>query len=110
MALDGYTAGRRAGRVRIAVPRLPRIANFDDLDPLVAEPDVALDIVESGRPLPGDADLIGLPGSKATLPDLAALRAEGWDIDLPAHVRRVCRGLGLFAGVQILRPRVAAPA
>jgi adenosylcobyric acid synthase len=109
MALDGYTAGRRAGRVRIAVPRLPRIANFDDLDPLAAEPDVALDIVESGRPLPGDADLIVLPGSKATLPDLAALRAEGWDIDLLAHVRRGGRVLGLCAGYQMLGRRVADP-
>jgi adenosylcobyric acid synthase len=109
MALDGYTAGRRAGRVRIVVPRLPRIANFDDLDPLAAEPDVALDIIEPGRPLPGDADLIVLPGSKATLADLAALRAEGWDIDLLAHVRRGGRVLGLCAGYQMLGRRVADP-
>jgi len=109
MALDGYTAGRRAGRVRIAVPRLPRIANFDDFDPLAAESDVALDIVEPGRPLPRDADLIVLPGSKATLADLAALRVEGWDIDLLAHVRRGGRVLGLCAGYQMLGRRVADP-
>jgi adenosylcobyric acid synthase len=109
MALDSYSAERRAGRVRIAVPRLPRIANFDDLDPLAAESDVALDIVEPGRPLPGDADLIILPGSKATLADLAALRAEGWDIDLLAHVRRGGRVLGLCAGYQMLGRRVADP-
>jgi adenosylcobyric acid synthase len=109
MALDGYTVGRRAGRVRIVVPRLPRIANFDDLDPLAAEPDVALDFVEPGRPLPGDADLIVLPGSKATLADLAALRAQGWDIDLLAHVRRGGRVLGLCAGYQMLGRRVADP-
>jgi adenosylcobyric acid synthase len=109
MALDGYAAGRRGGRVRIAVPRLPRIANFDDLDPLAAEPDVALDIVEPGRPLPGDADLVILPGSKATLADLAAFRAEGWDIDLGAHVRRGGRVLGLCAGYQMLGHRIADP-
>jgi adenosylcobyric acid synthase len=110
MALDGYSAKRRGGRLRIVVPRLPRIANFDDLDPLAAEPDVALDIVESGRPLPGDADLVLLPGSKSTLADLAALRAEGWDIDLLAHVRRGGRVLGLCAGFQMLGRRIADPA
>ena len=63
--------------IKIAVPRLARIANFDDLDPLVAEPDVQVQIVPPGAPLPGDADLVILPGSKATLADLAALRARG---------------------------------
>jgi adenosylcobyric acid synthase len=110
MALDGYPAERGGGRLRIVVPRLPRIANFDDLDPLAAEPDVVLDIVEPGRPLPGDADLVLLPGSKATLADLAALRAEGWDIDLLAHVRRGGRVLGLCAGFQMLGRRIADPA
>src|SRR5260221_12708997 len=99
MALDGYTAGRRAGRVRIAVPRLPRIANFDEFDPLAAESDVALDIVEPGRPLPRDADLIVLPSSKAILADLPALHVMGWAIDLKAHVRRGGRLLALFAAL-----------
>jgi adenosylcobyric acid synthase len=110
MALDGYAAGRSNGRVRIAVPRLPRIANFDDLDPLAAEPDVTLDIVEPGRPLPVDADLVLMPGSKATLADLASLRAEGWDIDILAHARRGARVLGLCAGFQMLGRRIADPA
>src|SRR5258708_25248892 len=94
----------------MAVPRLSRIANFDDLDPLAAEPDVALDIVEPGRPLPGNADLVLLPGSKATLADLAVLRAEGWDIDILAHARRGGRVLGLCAGFQMLGRRIADPA
>src|SRR5258708_16734070 len=94
----------------MAVPGLPRIANFDDLDPLAAEPDVALDIVEPGRNLPGDADLILLPGSKATLADLAAVREEGWDIDILAHARRGGRVLGLCAGYQMLGHRIADPA
>jgi adenosylcobyric acid synthase len=109
MALHGYAAGRNGGCVRIAVPRLPHIANFDDLDPLAAEPDVALDIVEPGRPLPGNADLVLLPGSKATLADLASLRAEGWDIDLLAHVRRGGRVLGLCGGFQMLGRLIADP-
>jgi len=92
----------------IAVPRLPRIANFDDLDPLRAEPGVMLDLVPPGRPLPL-SDLVLLPGSKATLADLAALRQEGWDIDILAHARRGGHVLGLCAGYQMLGTRVADP-
>jgi adenosylcobyric acid synthase len=99
-----------AGAIRIAVPRLPRLANFDDLDPLAAEPDVVLDIVPPGAPLPGDADLVILPGSKATLADLAALREAGWDIDLGAHVRRGGAVLGICGGLQMLGRSIADPA
>lgn len=90
------------GRVKIAVPRLSRIANFDDLDPLKLEADVELEIVQRGQPLPGDADLILILGSKATMSDLKDFRAQGWDIDLAAHVRRGGRVLGLCAGYQML--------
>src|SRR6185312_3240503 len=76
---------RRGAGVKIAVPLLPHIANFDDLDPLKAEPGVELVLVRPGAPLPRDAALVILPGSKATLADLAALRREGWDIDILAH-------------------------
>jgi hypothetical protein len=71
-----------AGALRVACPILPRIANFDDLDPLKAEPGVELVMVPPGQPIPGDCALIVLPGSKATLADIAALRAQGWDIDI----------------------------
>jgi len=102
--------GAAEGRaIKIAVPQLARIANFDDLDPLIAEPDVAVDFVEPGRALPGDADLVILPGSKATLADLAFLRRQGWDIDLAAHLRRGGRVLGLCGGYQMLGRRVADP-
>jgi adenosylcobyric acid synthase len=97
------------GVVKIAVVRFGRIANFDDLDPLMAEPDVQVRIVSRGAPLPGDADLIILPGSKATLADLADLRVEGWDIDLAAHVRRGGAVLGICGGLQMLGRRVADP-
>jgi adenosylcobyric acid synthase len=99
----------REGALRIVVPRLPRIANFDDLDPLAAEPGVTLDLVSPGRPLPL-CDLILLPGSKATLADLAALEAEGWDIDIKAHARRGGHVLGICAGYQMLGRRIADPA
>jgi adenosylcobyric acid synthase len=109
MALEHWARERpRDGALRIAVPRLPRIANFDDLDPLRAERGVALDLVAPGRPLP-PADLILLPGSKATLADLAALRQEGWDIDIRAHLRQGGHVLGLCGGFQMLGTRIADP-
>src|SRR5262249_26099540 len=89
-------------RVRIAVPLLPHIANFDDLDPLRAEPRVELVLVRSGQPLPCDAALVILPGSKATIADLEFLRREGWDIDILAHRRQGGRVLGLCGGYQML--------
>jgi len=101
-------SGRR-GKVRIVVPCLPRISNFDDLDPLRNEPEVSVDLTEPGQPLPVDADLILLPGSKATIDDLAALRSEGWDIDICAHVRRGGRVLGLCGGYQMLGKRISDP-
>jgi adenosylcobyric acid synthase len=99
----------RPAGIKIAVPRLPRLANFDDLDPLAAEPDVNVTLIEPGAPLPGDADLIILPGSKATLADLAAFRAAGWDIDLHAHIRRGGLVLGLCGGFQMLGQIIADP-
>lgn len=95
-------ATRKGGAFKIAVPRLNRIANFDDLDPLVNEPDVTVEIIEPGRPLPGDADLVLIPGSKSTIADLADFRAQGWDIDLAAHIRRKGHVLGICGGYQML--------
>ena len=95
--------------ITVAVPRLPRLANLDDLDPLAAERDVRLLVLEPGRPLPAEADLVLLPGSKSTLGDLAALRAEGWDVDIRAHARRGGWVLGLCGGYQMLGRRVADP-
>ncbi|MCH7487583.1 MAG: cobyric acid synthase [Proteobacteria bacterium] len=110
MALDGEAARPAAnGAIKVAVPRLPRIANFDDIDPLAAEDDVAVTVVEPGRPLPGDADLVLLPGSKATLGDLADLRRQGWDVDIAAHVRRGGLLVGLCGGYQMLGRTVADP-
>ena len=88
--------------IRIVVPVLPHIANFDDLDPLRAEPGVELLMVRPGHPLPRDATLVILPGSKATIADLEFLRSEGWDIDLQAHRRQGGRILGLCGGYQML--------
>jgi adenosylcobyric acid synthase len=101
-------ATRSNGKVRVAVPLLPHIANFDDLDPLAAEPDVDLVMVKQGLPLPV-CDLIVLPGSKSTIADLGTLRAQGWDIDIAAHVRRGGHVLGLCGGYQMLGRTIADP-
>jgi adenosylcobyric acid synthase len=110
---DAYDLSEReqlpsGGRIKIVAPLLPRIANFDDLDPLAAEPDVELILAKRGSPLPA-CDLIILPGSKATIADLATLRAEGWDIDIAAHVRRGGSVLGLCGGYQMLGTSIADP-
>ncbi|HEX2509586.1 MAG TPA: cobyric acid synthase [Microvirga sp.] len=95
--------------LKVAAPILPRIANFDDLDPLKLEPSIALTLVPPGSPLPADADLVILTGSKATIADLAFLRTEGWDVDLKAHRRRGGRILGLCGGYQMLGRSIADP-
>ncbi|MFX0542936.1 cobyric acid synthase [Roseovarius sp. S4756] len=100
---------RPGGDFIIAVPRLGRIANFDDLDPLSAEPDVTVRIISPGQPLPGDAGLIVIPGSKSTIADLAEFRANGWDIDLAAHIRRGGAVLGLCGGYQMLGRTLSDP-
>jgi adenosylcobyric acid synthase len=97
------------GSINIAVPRLSRVANFDDLDPLAAEPAVNLRWIQPGEPIPAETDVIILPGSKATRVDLETLRREGWDIDILAHVRRGGRLLGLCAGFQMLGQVVRDP-
>ena len=93
----------------IACPILPHISNFDDLDPLKLEPAVRLLMVPPGQAIPADAALIILPGSKATIGDLHALRREGWDIDILAHHRRGGAILGLCGGYQMLGRTVGDP-
>ena len=101
VALEHATPANKTG-LQIAVLKLPRIANFDDLDPLRAEPGVAVTFVQPGQAIAGDCDLVIIPGSKSTMADLAALRHHGWDIDIAAHVRRGGHVLGLCGGYQML--------
>ncbi|MBA5776450.1 cobyric acid synthase [Stappia sp. F7233] len=105
----GLEAGQSAGAVKIAVPVTSRIANFDDLDPLRMEEGVSLVLVRAGEALPGDADIVLLPGSKSTIGDLAFLRQQGWDIDLAAHVRRGGRVIGICGGYQMLGASIDDP-
>jgi adenosylcobyric acid synthase len=102
-------AGTRAGAFKVVVPMLPRISNFDDLDPLKAEPNVDVIFAPPGRPLPNDPGLIILPGSKATIADLAAMREFGWDRDIAHHVARGGHVFGICGGYQMLGRKVRDP-
>jgi adenosylcobyric acid synthase len=95
--------------LKICVLRLPRIANFDDLDPLRLEPSVSLIFINPGQAIPGDCALVIIPGSKSTMADFASLKANGWDIDIKAHVRRGGRVLGLCGGYQMLGRMIHDP-
>ncbi|MDB5503023.1 MAG: hypothetical protein JWR89_2925 [Tardiphaga sp.] len=108
-AVDLDRTHASSGTRIIAVPVLARIANFDDLDPLGMEPGVKLVFVRPGEPIPGNADVVIIPGSKSTIGDLAYLRAQGWDIDIKAHVRRGGHVLGLCGGYQMLGRTIADP-
>lgn len=97
------------GAIKIACLALSRIANFDDLDPLRAEPSVDLAIIEPGQAIPGDIGLVIIPGSKSTRGDLEFLREQGWEIDLLAHHRRGGKILGLCGGYQMLGREISDP-
>ncbi|HZX83198.1 MAG TPA: cobyric acid synthase, partial [Reyranella sp.] len=107
--LQDQKAAGGDGRIRIAVLVYPRIANFDDFDPLRLDPGVDLVFVGPHQPVPGDIRLVILPGSKSTIADLASLREFGWDIDLKAHLRRGGFVLGICGGYQMLGRTIADP-
>lgn len=108
--MDLPARSRSDGRgLVVAVPQLPRIANFDDLDPLTAEPSVDLRMIANGEAIPADTDLVLLVGSKSTIADLAALRTAGWDIDIAAHIRRGGHVMGLCGGYQMLGKTISDP-
>ncbi|MDR1509338.1 MAG: cobyric acid synthase [Synergistaceae bacterium] len=116
MALPGSNSsyqGKRGNpgdaRIKIYVLELSRISNFDDFDPLAAENDVDLAYVPPGKAIPGDGDLVVIPGTKSTIGDLDFLRAQGWDIDIAAHLHRGGRVLGVCGGYQMLGMEVSDP-
>ena len=96
-------------RAKIVVPQLSRIANFDDFDPLREEPEVELVFVPPGRPLPRDAALIVIPGTKSTIADMEFVRSQGWDVDILSHVRHGGRVLGICGGYQMLGRTISDP-
>jgi adenosylcobyric acid synthase len=108
--LENINAPRAPGaRARIVVPQLARIANFDDFDPLREEPEVELVFIPPGRPLPRDAALIVIPGTKSTIADMEFVRSQGWDVDILSHVRHGGRVLGICGGYQMLGRTISDP-
>lgn len=107
-AIDPGKMARGAG-FHVVCLELSRISNVDDLDPLASEPGVRLTMLGPGRPVPADADLVLIPGTKSTRGDLAFLRAQGWDVDIAAHHRRGGAILGICGGYQMLGRVVADP-
>ncbi|WP_089384426.1 cobyric acid synthase [Halorubrum vacuolatum] len=88
--------------VTVAVPRLPRISNATDLEPLAAEPGVRVAYVPLDDPL-GTADAVVLPGTKNTVDDLLACREAGFDEALRRFSGPI---VGLCGGYQLLGERI----
>ena len=103
----GNASGDEAG-LDVVVPALPRMSNHNDFDPLRLHPGVSLHFVGPGE-TPPPADVIILPGSKATRADLAWLRAEGWEARIARHLRYGGRVLGICGGYQMLGREIADP-
>ncbi|MBB3189777.1 cobyric acid synthase [Halomonas cerina] len=106
VGLVGHETGEPT--LRIVVPALPRISNHTDLDPLRLHPGVSLTIVGPDRPIP-PADIILLPGSKATASDLAWLRYQGWEAAIHRHLRYGGKVLGVCGGFQMLGEAIDDP-
>ncbi|GAA3656959.1 cobyric acid synthase [Nocardioides ginsengisoli] len=102
-ALDlvGRRAAVGAGTRRVAVVRLPRISNFTDVDALGLEPGLDVEFVSDPARL-ADADLVVLPGTRATIADLAWLRERGLDVAIQRHAQAGRPVLGICGGCQML--------
>lgn len=94
--------------LNVVVPVLPRISNHTDFDPLRLHPQVNLQFVGPGQPIP-PADLIILPGSKSVRSDLAYLRANGWETAIRRHLRYGGKVVGICGGLQMLGEQVHDP-
>lgn len=98
-----------SGDIHIAILKTPHIANFDDIDPLANAPNVQVSWINAGEVIPADCALVILAGSKSTIADLEFIKAQGWDIDLRAHIRRGGRVLGICGGYQMLGKTLSDP-
>jgi adenosylcobyric acid synthase len=98
---DSPATGPGGEVLRVVVIRLPRISNFTDIDPLIAEPGVAVRFVTSPAEVTA-ADLVILPGSRATVADLAWLRERGLADAVAGRAARGGPVLGICGGFQML--------
>ena len=100
--------GKGDDALTVVVPRIPRISNHTDFDPLMLNPDVDLRFIRQGDELPG-ADLIILPGSKSTRADLQWLRDNGWPVHIDRHLRYGGKLIGVCGGLQMLGRAIHDP-
>lgn len=106
--IDVRQAAKDERVLKVIVPVLPRISNHTDFDPLRLHPQVDLQFIGPGQPIP-PADLIILPGSKSVRGDLAQLRARGWDTAIARHLRYGGKLIGICGGLQMLGHHVHDP-
>ncbi len=103
---DDVAPGATPGEtLRVAVLRLPRVSNFTDVDALAAEPGVSLRFAASPGDL-ADADLVVLPGSRATVADLHWLRRSGLADTVLRHAAAGRPVLGICGGYQMLAEQI----
>jgi len=108
VALDKLDGALPEG-FRIVVPAMGKIANFDDFDPLRAEPGVALQFIRKGDRFPDKVDMVVLPGSKSTISDMVELRQNGWEEPIKAFAARGGIVIGVCGGYQMLGKKVSDP-
>lgn len=106
--IDVRQGVKHARVLKVIVPVLPRISNHTDFDPLRLHPQVDLQFIGPGQPIPA-ADLIILPGSKSVRADLAQLRERGWDKAIERHLRYGGKLIGICGGLQMLGREVHDP-
>ncbi|MEL6818409.1 MAG: cobyric acid synthase [Pseudomonadota bacterium] len=99
----------RSGQTKIVVPVLARIANFDDLDPLAAEPDVDVQFIQPGDEWPHNPAAVIIPGSKSTLGDMQRFAELGWDKEIQRVANSGAMIVGLCGGYQMLGKYIADP-
>ncbi|EKT4466871.1 cobyric acid synthase [Pseudomonas putida] len=107
-AIDVRQSNKQGRLLKVIVPVLPRISNHTDFDPLRLHPQVDLQFIGPGQPIP-PADLIILPGSKSVRGDLAQLRERGWDAAIARHLRYGGKLIGICGGLQMLGQQVHDP-
>jgi adenosylcobyric acid synthase len=105
LALDATEYEGQFGEMKVAVIKLPRISNFTDVDPLAAEPGIQVRFVTAAEDA-AQADLLVIPGSRATVADLAWLRERGLDRVVEHRAKTGKPVLGICAGYQMLAAEI----
>ncbi len=108
VALDIAPPSSSAAVLDVAVVQVPHISNFDDFDPLAREPGVSLRYVQHGDRL-GKPDLVILPGSKTTIPDLLWMEQQGLTRAVVGAHAAGSSVVGICGGYQMLGNQILDP-